>query len=225
MIDLYTDATPNGLKISIALEEMGLEYKPHRIYLGGDQLEAEFTKMNPNQKIPVIKDGETIVSESGAILFYLAEKTGKFLPEGLERRTKTIEMLMFQMSGLGPMFGQFLVFAGAWNNEFPIVTERYTKEISRIFGVLDKILAENDFISGDEYTIADIAFLPWIRMCQVHPLGEQLPLKDNKNLSNWYDRVIERPAVQRGLQVPEPFSPEKQFEAFVSATVGLGKLH
>ena len=118
MIELYTDATPNGLKVSIALEELGLDYKVHRLFLGGDQFEPEFTKLNPNNKIPVIKDGEVVLSESGAILLYLAEKKGMLLPIDPVARARVIEMLMFQMSGMGPMFGQYLVFAAAWQNKF-----------------------------------------------------------------------------------------------------------
>lgn len=225
MIDLYTDATPNGLKVSIALEEMGLEYKAHGLFLGGDQFKPEFTRLNPNNKIPVIKDKEIVLSESGAILIYLAEKTGKFLPDDVKDRAKVIEMLMFQMSGIGPMFGQFLVFSAAWGNEFPKVTTRYFKEISRILGVLDKRLEGNDFVAGNEYSIADIAFIPWVNMCLAHPAGGDLPLQDNKNVFAWINRVLERPAVIRGLKVPAPFPPEKQFEGFIDATIGHGSLY
>ena len=225
MIDLYTDATPNGLKISIALEELGLEYKVHHMDLGGDQKTSEFTDINPNQKIPVIIDGDLTISESGAILVYLAEKTGQLLPLDLAKRTRVIEMLMLQMSGLGPNFGQLLVWAGAWGNKYPVATERYLKETNRLFGVLNKHLQGNEFIAGDEFSIADIAFLPWIRLCHINPVGEMLSLSEFPDLSHWYDRVSLRPAVQRGLLVPEPFPPEKQFKAFVSAVVGLGELH
>jgi len=225
MIDLYTDATPNGLKISIALEELGLAYKAHGLYLGGDQFKPEFSKLNPNKKIPVIKDDELILSESGAILLYLAEKTGQLLPTDIAKRAKVIEMLMFQMSGIGPMFGQYLVFAAAWQNEFPKVTTRYFKEVSRILSVLNKRLDGHEFVAGDEFTIADIAFIPWINMCLLHPAAADLPLKQNKNVLNWITRMLERPAVIRGMKVPEPFPPEKQYEGFVAATIGHGHLH
>lgn len=225
MIDLYTDATPNGLKISIALEELGLEYQAHRLFLGGDQQSVEFTKMNPNQKIPVIKDGEITISESGAILYYLAEKTGRLMPKVLAKRTKVIEMLMLQMSGLGPYFGQLLVWAGAWDNEFPMVTARYQKEVNRLLTVLNQLLASHDYFAGEDYSIADIAFFPWIRMCHIHPIGDMLSLSEHKNLNNWYQRVSQRPALQRGLLVPEPHPAEQQFKAFKSAVVGLGQLH
>ena len=225
MIELYTDATPNGLKISIALEELGLEYAIHQLDLGGDQKTPEFTAINPNQKIPVIIDGDITISESGAILYYLAQKTGKLLPEGLEKRVRVIEMLMLQMSGLGPNFGQLLVWAGAWGNKHPVATERYQKETSRLFSVLNQHLQGNKFFAGDEFSIADIAFYPWIRLCHINPVGEMLSLSEFTNLSNWYNRVSQRPAVQRGVLVPEPHPPEEQFKAFVSAVVGLGELH
>ena len=225
MINLYTDATPNGLKISIALEELGLEYEVQHMDLGGDQKTPEFTSINPNQKIPVIVDGDITVSESGAILYYLAEKNGQLLPRDLTRRTKVIEMLMLQMSGLGPNFGQLLVWAGAWGNKHPVATERYLKETTRLFGVLNKHLENNEFFAGDEFSIADIAFYPWIRLCHINPVGEMLALNEFSHLSNWFDRISLRPAVQRGILVPEPHPPEEQFKAFVSAVVGLGELH
>jgi GST-like protein len=225
MLDLYTDATPNGLKISIALEEMGLDYATHQVFLGGDQQTPEFTALNPNQKIPVLVDDGKIVTESGAILLYLAEKTGKFLPTDPTQRTATIEVLMFQMASVGPMFGQFLVFAAAWGNKFPEVTARYFTEVSRIMRVLNTRLEGQDFLAGDEFTVADMAVAPWIRLCGVHPACTDLPLEANSNLNNWWRRVSTRPAVQRGFANPAPYAPEKQFKAFVSAVVGLGELH
>jgi len=225
MIDLYTDATPNGLKVSIALEELGLDYQAHRLNLGGDQMEPVFTQMNPNQKIPVIKDGDTIVTESGAILFYLAEKTGQLMPTSLTERSKVMERLMFQMSGLGPHFGQLMVWAGAWGNEFPKVTSRYQQEVNRLLKVMDYYLEDSTYIAGDTFSIADIAFIPWIRLCHINPIGEMLNLAEHKNLNRWYDLVSQRAGVQRGLLVPNPHDPEIQFKAFVSAVVGLGELH
>lgn len=225
MLDLYTDATPNGLKISIALEEIGLDYNVHRVFLGGEQFTPKFTAMNPNNKIPVLVDNGLVLTESGAILLYLAERTGKLLPTEPAARIRTIEMLMFQMGSLGPMFGQFLVFAAAWRNEFPKVTTRYFKEVSRIMGVLDTRLNGQDYLAGDEFTIADVAVIPWIGMCFAHPATGDLPLADNANLTAWWQRVSQRPAVQKGLSIPEPFPAEKQFEGFVNATVGLGTLH
>lgn len=225
MIDVYTDATPNGLKVSIGLEEMGLDYNVHRVFLGGEQLTPEFTALNPNNKIPVLVDDGLVVTESGAILLYLAEKTGKFLPKDPKARIKTIEMVFFQMASLGPMLGQLLVFRGPWQNKAPDVSNRYFKEVSRIYAVLNKRLEGHNYIAGDEYTIADMAFLPWVRAGSIFPFTTDLPLAANPNLAAWLNRVLARPAVQKGLAIPEPFPPEKQFEGFINATVGLGTLH
>lgn len=225
MLELYSESTPNGLKVSIALEEMGLDYTTHQIYLGGMQATPEFTEMNPNQKIPVLVDDGFVLTESGAIMIYLAEKTGKFLPTDPILRTKTIEALMFQMGSLGPMFGQYLVFAAAWGNKFPDVTNRYFAEVSRIMGVLNTHLENQDYLAGDDYTIADMAVAPWIRLCTIHPACLDLPLERNANLKAWWDRVSARPATQRGFANPAPFPPEKQFKGFVKAVVGLGDIH
>jgi len=225
MIDVYTDATPNGLKVSIGLEELGLSYNVHRVFLGGEQLTPECTELNPNNKIPVLVDDGLVVSESGAILIYLAEKTGKLLPKDPKARIKTIEMVMFQMASIGPMMGQLIVFRGPWQNKAPEVSNRYFKEVSRLFGVLNKRLEGNEYLAGSEYTIADIALLPWIRSAQLFPFLQDLPLAANANLNAWLERVMARPAVQKGLTIPEPFPPEKQFQGFIKATVGLGDLH
>jgi len=225
MINLYTDATPNGLKISIALEELNLEYQTFNSLVNGGNASPEFVRINPNKKIPVIIDNEVTVTESGAILYYLAEKTGKLLPTDLLKRTKVVEMLMLQMSGLGPNFGQLMVWAGAWNNEHPVATERYMKEVTRLFGVLDRHLEGVDYFGGDEYSIADIAFFPWVRMAFVHPIGEMLPINDFNNVRKWYQLINEREAVQKGLLVPVANPPEEQMKIFVNAVVGLGKLH
>jgi GST-like protein len=225
MLDLYTDATPNGLKISIALEEMGLDYTTHQVFLGGEQQTPEFTALNPNQKIPVLVDDGQLITESGAILIHLAEKTGRFLPTDPKQRIATLEALMFQMASVGPMFGQYLVFAAAWGNKFPDVTGRYFTEVSRIMGVLNTRLEGQDYLAGDEFTIADMAVAPWIRLCGLHPACGDLPLACNANLKSWWDRVAERPAVQRGFENPAPYAPEKQFKGFVDAVVGLGELH
>jgi GSH-dependent disulfide-bond oxidoreductase len=225
MIDVYTDATPNGLKVSIGLEELGLSYNVHRVFLGGEQLTPEFTKLNPNNKIPVLVDDGLVVSESGAILLYLAEKTGKLLPKDPRARIKTIEMVTFQMASIGPMLGQLIVFRGPWQNKAPEVSNRYFKEVSRLFKVLNTRLEGREYFAGSEYTIADIAFLPWNRSAQLFPFLQDLPLEASANLKAWLDRVLARSAVQKGLTIPEPFPPEKQFEGFIKATVGLGDLH
>ena len=225
MFDLYTDATPNGLKISVCLEELGLQYNVHHLFLAGDQMTPKFTQLNPNNKIPVLVDDGLVITESGAILIYLAEKTGKLLPRDPRLRIKTIEMIMFQMASLGPMFGQLLVFAGAWKNEYPAVTGRYVKEVNRILAVLEARLQGHTYFVDNEYTIADIAMLPWVRMAVVHPIGQMLMFTDKPNLKAWWERVSTRPAVVKGLSIPEPFAAEKQFEGFIKATVGLGDLH
>jgi len=225
MIELYTDATPNGLKVSIALEEMGLGYNVHRIFLGGEQMTPEFTALNPNNKIPVLVDDDITVTESGAILIYLAEKTNKLLPKDPKARIKTIEMVINQMASLGPMLGQLLVFRGPWQNKAPDVTERYFKEVSRIYGVLNARLEGKNYFAGNEFTIADIAFFPWIHAASMFPFTADVPLDANPNLKAWLERVRTRPAVQKGLTIPQPFPPEKQFEGFIKATVGLGDLH
>lgn len=225
MIDVYTSASPNGLKVSICLEEMGLDYNVHRIWLGGEQKTPDFTKLNPNNKIPVLVDDGIVITESGAILLYLAEKTGKFLPKDLKARIKTIEMVFYQMASLGPMLGQLFVFRGSWENKAPEVSDRYFKEVSRIYAVLNKRLEGQDYMAGDEYTIADMAFLPWVRAGSTVPLSSDLPIGANPNLAAWLDRVLARPAVQRGLTIPEQFSEDKHYEAFYAATVGVGTLH
>jgi GSH-dependent disulfide-bond oxidoreductase len=225
MLDVYTDATPNGLKISLALEELGLTYNVHRVFLGGEQKTPEFTKLNPNQKIPVLVDNGFVLTESGAILIYLAEKTGKLLSKDPKTRAKTIEMVMFQMASLGPMFGQLLVFRGPFQNKYPEVTNRYFKEVSRIFAVLNKRLDGQQYFAGSDFSIADIAMIPWVRVPTLLPFVADVPLAANPNLKAWLDRVLARPAVQKGLGIPEPFPHEKQFAGFIKATVGLGDLH
>lgn len=227
MLEVYTDATPNGLKVSIALEEMGLRYNVHRVYLGGEQKTAAFTALNPNNKIPVLvdTDEDITVTESGAILIYLAEKTGKLLPADRKGRTKAIEMVVAQVSGLGPMFGQLMVFRGAWQNKAPEVSDRYFKEVSRIYGVLNARLASTSYFAGEAFTIADVAMFPYIAAGTRLPFAQDLPLAANPNLAAWLGRVASRPAVQKGLTIPEPFPQEKQFEGFIRSTVGLGDLH
>ena len=223
MLDLYTDATPNGLKVSIALEEMGVKYNVHRIFLGGDQKTPQFTALNPNNKIPVLVDDAFILTESGAILIYLAEKTGRLLSTQTKTRAKTIEMVMFQMASVGPMFGQLMVFRGAWQNKFPEVSDRYFKETRRILAVLEKRLEGQQYFAGSEFSIADIAVLPWMRLVAIMPFTQDIPV--GTNVRGWLDRVLARPAVQKGLTIPEPFPQEKQFQGFIKATVGLGDLH
>jgi len=201
MIDLYTWTTPNGRKISIMLEEAGLSYKVHPVDISQDeQFSPEFLKINPNNKIPAIIDHENGKSfslfESGAILIYLAEKTGKLLSKDKHQRAITIQWLMFQMANAGPMLGQLHHFLRyAEDNAYAI--NRYSKETQRIYGVLDKHLSESEFLAKD-YSIADIAVFPWIALYERHLID----ISNFEHIKRWFDDIQARPAVQRGLQVP-----------------------
>lgn len=211
-IQLYTLATPNGVKVSIALEELGLPYEAHRVdIMAGDQFTPEFISVNPNSKIPAIIDpdgpgGKPItLFESGAILTYLAEKTGKLLPTDPAGRYECLQWVFFQVGGVGPMFGQFGFFSryGGKEIEDPRPRERYQKETQRLLGVLDKRLDGREWIMGDTYTIADIMTFPWVRGLDVHyEATETLGLKDFPNVMAWLQRCVARPASERGLQVP-----------------------
>ncbi len=201
MIDFYTAATPNGYKVAIFLEEAQLDYRPHFISLAdGDQKKPEFLAVNPNGRIPAIVDGETsdlAVFESGAILLYLAEKSGKFWPSDRAERSVQIQWLMWQMGGLGPMMGQLNVFKRYFPENIPAAIERYTRESYRLFGVLEGQLREDGFI-GKDYGIADMACFPWVA---AHKWPE-LTLDDYPRVKAWHDRIRSRPAVERALQVP-----------------------
>ncbi len=204
MIDLYYWPTPNGWKISIALEEMELPYETKFVNIGrGEQFEPEFLAISPNNRMPAIVDhdptggGEPVsVFESGAILIYLAEKTGKFLPQDVRGRAHVLEWLMWQMGGFGPMLGQNHHFNIYAPEKVPYAIERYTNETSRLYGVLDRQLADREWICGD-YSIADMACWGW-----VIPHDRQgITLDDFKNVRRWYDAMKERPGVQRGFSV------------------------
>lgn len=202
MIDLYTWSTPNGRKVSIALEELGLDYNVHPIDIMADeQFEPSFLKIAPNNRIPAIVDGDTGLSlmESGAILLYLAEKTGKLMPSDDEGRWRTIEWLMWQMGGPGPMLGQAHHFAHFNPGKSDYATERYVNEGKRLYGVLDRRLEGRDFIVGT-YSIADISVWPWIARFE----WQTIDLKQFPNVLDWYVRIAGRPAVQRGYSVPNP---------------------
>ena len=201
MIELYTSATPNGQKIHILLEETGLPYRLHWVDLRkGEQFDPEFLKISPNNKIPVILDrdgpgGEPFsVFESGAILIYLAEKTGRFLPAEPRARTRVLEWLMFQVGGVGPMLGQAHHFRAYAREKIPYAIERYTNEGARIYRVLDKRLSEQEYLAGD-YSIADMAVFPWIRL---HERQGQ-DMADHPHLSRWFDAIAARPAVARDM--------------------------
>lgn len=204
MIDFYTFTTPNGHKPAIMLEELGLPYTIHKIHIGeGDQFKPEFVAINPNSKIPAIidRDADITVFESGAILIYLAEKTGKLLPIDPAARAKVIEWLMFQMASVGPMFGQFGHFRNFAPEKIPYGINRYEKETLRLFGVLDKQLADNTYIAG-EYSIADIATYPWVAAA-ITPYLE-VSLEDFPNVQRWVDLMASRPAVQTGMSILKP---------------------
>lgn len=206
MIDLYTWTTPNGRKISIMLEELGLDYEVHPVNIGeGEQFAPDFLKISPNNKIPAIVDRETGVSvfESGAILAYLAEKTGSpLLPKEGEERVKTLEWLMFQMGGVGPMFGQYYHFvSSARAPENPYALTRYSEESKRLLGVMNKRLSETDYLAG-EYSIADIATYPWVKGLSSHFDRLGFKAEDISAVNRWLDRVGERDAVKRGMEVP-----------------------
>ncbi len=205
MIDLYTWTTPNGRKASIMLEEIGMPYKAHPIDIGKDeQFTPEFLKISPNNRIPAIVDTDTGMSlmESGAILIYLGDKSGKLLPKSGEGRYKVIEWVMWQMGGLGPMLGQVHHFAKYNPGKAPYAEERYLKEAQRLYKVLNTQLEGKDFICGD-YSIADIACWPWVSRFE----WQQVDLNKFPNVKRWYEKVAARPAVQKGYQVPKDMGP------------------
>ena len=203
MIDLYTWATPNGRKISIALEELGLPYEVHPINISeGEQFSTEFSAISPNQKIPAIVDRENGIRlmESGAILMYLAQKAGKLLPADPVKYWETIQWLMWQKGGLGPMLGLALHYLKFNPGKSAYSEERYQKETHRLYGVLDRALSGRDFIVDGEYTIADIASWPWVARHEF----QNVDLNDYPNVLTWYLRIAERPAVHAGWAVPVP---------------------
>ncbi|MDD1779602.1 glutathione S-transferase N-terminal domain-containing protein [Enterovibrio sp. ZSDZ35] len=204
MIELYTAGTPNGFKVSIALEEMGLPYTLHALDLMAlDQKKPEFLAINPNGRIPAIIDRDNddfAVFESGAILLYLAEKTGMFLPEDPKKRSQVIQWLMFQMGGVGPMMGQANVFYRYFPEKIPAAIERYQKEGRRLFEVMNSQLENNAYLAGDEYTIADIATWPWVRIHE----WSGVDISGLTHLQRWVDELAERPACQKGILVPPP---------------------
>jgi len=200
MIDLYTFTTPNGRKASIMLEEVELPYNVHKIDITkGDQFTPEFVAINPNSKIPAIVDQDTgiTVFESGAILIYLAEKTGKLLPTNSKERFQVLSWLMLQMGSVGPMFGQLNHFKKFAPEKIPYAIERYEKETLRLYSLLEGQLAEREFICGD-YSIADIATYPWVAIHE----WQGLTLDSHPNLKRWVETVQQRPAVERGMAVP-----------------------
>lgn len=211
-LQLYSLPTPNGVKVSIMLEETGLAYEPHLVsFDSNDQFSPEFLSLNPNNKIPAILDpngpGDEPLAlfESGAILVYLAEKTGQLLPQAPAQRYQTLQWLMFQMGGIGPMFGQlgfFHKFAGReYEDKRP--RDRYATESARLLGVLDQHLRDRDWMMGRDYSIADIALFPWVRnLVGFYEAGELVQFERFANVRRVLDAFLARPAVQRGLSIP-----------------------
>jgi GSH-dependent disulfide-bond oxidoreductase len=201
VIDLYTWTTPNGRKASIMLEEVGLPYTAHAVDISKDeQFKPEFLKISPNNRIPAIVDRDNgyHLMESGAILIYLADKTGKLLPKDSDKRYRVIEWLMWQMGGPGPMLGQVHHFVKYNKGKAPYAEERYLKEAHRLYGVLDRRLAGREFVA-DEYSIADIAIWPWISRFE----WQTIDMGQYANVKRWYLDIAKRPAVQRGYDVPK----------------------
>ncbi len=204
MIDVYTWPTPNGHKVHIMLEECGLPYLAHAVDIGaGDQFKPDFLRISPNNKIPAIvdahgPDGKPMsLFESGAILLYLAGKTGRFLPRSTRAKYEVMQWLMFQMGGVGPMLGQTHHFRVYAPQPIDYAINRYTNETKRLYGVMDKRLTHSAFIAGAQYSIADIAIFPWLRSWQ----NQGIDWADYPALKAWYDRIGARPAVQRGVAV------------------------
>ena len=200
MIDLYTWSTPNGRKVSILLEELALPYEAHAINIGKDeQFAPDFLKISPNNRIPAIVDSDNGLSlfESGAIMMYLAEKTGQFWPNKGDAKWRTVEWLMWQMGGPGPMLGQLHHFVRFNQGKAPYAEERYLKEAKRLYGVLDRRLAEVDYVAG-EYSIADMAIWPWISRFE----WQTIDMNEFENVTRWYTAIAARPAVQRGYNIP-----------------------
>jgi GST-like protein len=204
MIDVYSWATPNGHKVHIMLEECGLPYRVHAVNIGaGEQFDPAFLAISPNNKIPAIvdsdgPDGQPLsLFESGAILLYLAAKTGRFLPEDVRGRYEVLQWLMFQMGGVGPMLGQAHHFRIYAPEKLPYAVDRYTNEARRLYGVMDKRLAKSKYLGGKAYSIADIAVFPWLRSWK----NQGVEWADYPHLKGWFDEIGARPAVQRGVQV------------------------
>ncbi len=204
MIEVYSWATPNGHKVHVMLEECGLPYRVHAVDIGaGEQFAPEFLAISPNNKIPAIVDpdgpeGRPIsLFESGAILLYLAGKTGRFLPDGVAAKYEVLQWLMFQMGGVGPMLGQAHHFRIYAPERIPYAVDRYTNEARRLYGVMDKRLARSRYLGGAEYSIADIAVFPWLRSWK----NQGIDWNDYPNLKGWFDEIAGRPAVKRGVEV------------------------
>jgi GSH-dependent disulfide-bond oxidoreductase len=225
MIEVYSWPTPNGHKVHIMLEECGLPYRAIPVNIGtGDQFKPDFLAISPNNKIPAITDphgpdGKPIsLFESGAILLYLAAKTGKLLPATDREKYDVLQWVMFQMGGVGPMLGQNHHFRTYAPEKLPYAINRYTNEAKRLYGVIDRQLAKNRYLAGDDYSIADIATFPWLRNWE----NQGIVLSDYPHLQKWFNAIAERPAVQRGVQVlahlRKPISDDKAREVLFGST-------
>jgi GST-like protein len=225
MIEVYSWATPNGHKVHIMLEECGLPYRVHPVDIGaGDQFTPAFLAISPNNKIPAIVDPDgpdgrpMSLFESGAILLYLAGKTGRFLPADTRGKYETLQWLMFQMGGLGPMLGQAHHFRIYAPEKIAYAVERYTNEARRLYGVMNRQIARHRYIAGNEYTIADIAVFPWLRSWK----NQGIDWNDYPHLRGWFDEVAARPAVERGVQVladrRKPITDDKAREVLFGPT-------
>ena len=225
MIDVYSTATPNGHKVHILLEELGLAYRVHHIDIGaGDQFTPDFLAISPNNKIPAIvdadgPDGKPIsLFESGAILIYLASKTGQFLGTTEREKFSTLQWLMFQMGGVGPMLGQTHHFRIYAPEKIEYAVNRYTNESKRLYGVMDKRLSVSPYLAGSDYTIADIATFPWTRSWK----NQGVELGEYPHVQRWFDEISARPAVQRGVEVladlRKPLMDDKAKEALFGAS-------
>jgi GSH-dependent disulfide-bond oxidoreductase len=225
MIEVYSWATPNGHKVHIMLEECGLPYRAHAVDIGaGDQFKPEFLAISPNNKIPAITDpdgpgGKPIsLFESGAILMYLAAKTGRFLPADLAAKYEVLQWLMFQMGGVGPMLGQAHHFRIYAPERIPYAVDRYTNEAKRLYGVMNKRLAKSKYIGCGEYSIADMAIFPWLRSWK----NQGIDWNDYPHLKGWFDEIAGRPAVMRGVDVlsaqRKPITDDKAREVLFGKT-------
>ncbi len=225
MIDVYSWATPNGHKVHIMLEECGLPYRVHAVDIGaGDQFKPAFLEISPNNKIPAIVDQDgpkgrpMALAESGAILFYLASKTGRFLPEDIEERWSVMQWMMFQMGHIGPMLGQVHHFRNYAKEKIPYAIDRYVNEAKRLYGVLDKRLGESKYVACGEYTIADMAIMPWLRT----PDRQGVDIAQYPNVKRWVETIAARPAVERGVKVladrRKPVMDDKAKEVLFGAT-------
>jgi GST-like protein len=224
-IEVYSWPTPNGHKVHIMLEECELPYRAIPVDIGaGDQFKPEFLAISPNNKIPALVDPQgpdgkpMAVFESGAILVYLAAKTGRFLPQGDREKFEVLQWLMFQMGGVGPMLGQAHHFRGYAPEKIQYAIDRYSNEAKRLYGVIDRRLAASPWLGGQDYSIADIATFPWLRSWE----RQGIVLEDYPHLKKWFDRIAERPAVQRGVQVladlRKPITDDKAREVLFGGT-------